>query len=120
MHLIASALCKINFASYGPEKRQNIMATRTSPALIPQHPPGCKVRSSNPHEPLQILRSAQGLEAAADPVTIGQMFQDTVKMFPKRTALCFKENGGDSDWKEISFAKYYSFTTQAARSLLKV
>ena len=100
------------------DQRRQDMATHTSPALIPQYPPGCRVRSSNPHEPLQILRSAQGLEAA-DPVTIGQMFQDTVKMFPKRTALCFKENV-DSDWKEISFAKYYSFTTQAARSLLKV
>ena len=95
------------------------MATHTSPAFItPQYPTGSRVRSSNPHEPLQILRSAQGLEKV-DPVTIGQMFQDTVKIFPKKTALCFKETG-DSDWKEISFAKYYSFTTQAARSLLKV
>ena len=95
------------------------MAAHISPALIiPQYPPGCRVRSSNPREPLQILRSAQGLETA-DPVTIGQMFQDTVKRFPKKTALCFKETG-DSDWKEISFTMYYSFTTQAAKSLLKV
>ena len=39
-------------------------------------------------------------------------------MFLEKTALCFKETD-DSDWKEISFSKYYSFTMQAARSLLK-
>lgn len=76
------------------------------------------MRSSKPHEPLQILRSGKGFEIA-DPVTVGKMFQDTVKMFPKMTALCFKETG-DIDWKEMSFTEYYSFTTLAARSLLKV
>ena len=96
------------------------MATHNiSPAsMIPQYSPGCRVRSSKPCEPPQVLRSAQGLEIT-DPVTVSEMFQDTVKRFPMKTALCFKETGG-SDWKEISFTEYYSFTTQAARSLLKV
>ena len=87
-------------------------------SIVPQYPPGCRVRSSNPCEPPQVLRSTQGLEIA-DPVTVSEMFQDTVKKFPMKAALCFKETGG-SDWKEISFIEYYNFTTQAARSLLKV
>jgi hypothetical protein len=55
----------------------------------------------------------------ADPVTVGEMFQNIIKLFPKKTALCFKDTG-DSDWRELNFTEYYSFTTQAARSLLKV
>ena len=58
-------------------------------SIVPQYPPGCRVRSSNPCEPPQVLRSTQGLEIA-DPVTVSEMFQDTVKKFPMKAALCFK------------------------------
>ena len=93
------------------------MATGTS---VPRYPPGSRVRSSSPHEPVQILRSEQGLEAA-EPVTVGQMFLDTVKRFPERAALCFKESASDvSDWKEITFTEYYRLTLQSAKSFIKV
>ena len=89
-----------------------------SSPVAPEYPPGCKVRSSNPHEHVAILRSEHGLEAA-DPLTVGDVFLDTVKKFPDRAALCFKERDV-SDWKEISYAEYYRFTLQAAKSFVKV
>ena len=84
----------------------------------PQYPPGSRVRTSNPHETVHILRSDQGLEAA-DPVTVGQMFMETVKKYPTRPALCSKESC-DEDWKEITFAEYYKLSFQAAKSFIKV
>ena len=91
------------------------MASSTS---APRYPPGSRVRTSNPHESVDILRSDQGLEAA-DPVTVGQMFMDTVKKYPTRPALCSKE-GCEGDWKEITFAEYYKLSFQAAKSFFKV
>jgi hypothetical protein len=93
----------------------------TAPSILPKYPPNSKIRSSNPRDRVATLRSEpQGLEAA-DPMTIGDMFLNTIERFPNRTAICLKENGTvSSDWKKISFAEYYSYTLQAAKSLLKV
>ena len=91
-----------------------------SSSTVPSYPPNSKIRSSNPHERVVILRSEQGLEAA-DPMTIGDMFLSTIKKFPDRTAVCFKESDTvNGDWKKITFAEYYSFALQAAKSFVKV
>ena len=89
-----------------------------SSSTVPEYPPNSIVRSSNPHERVAILRSEEGLEAA-DPMTVGDMLLSTVKKFPDRTAICFKESDAASDWKEMSFAEYYSFILQAAKSFVK-
>ena len=91
-----------------------------SSSTLPKYPPNGKIRSSNPHEHVAILRSEQGLEAA-DPMTVGDMFLTIIKKFPDRTAICFKESESiSSDWRKISFVEYYSFALQAAKSFMKV
>lgn len=92
-----------------------------SSSAVPKYPPNSKIRSSNPRERVTILRSEQPSLEAADPMTVGDMLLHAIERFPSRTAICFKEKGTDSDdWKKISFAEYYGFTLQAAKSFVKV
>ena len=85
---------------------------------LPQYGDGHRIRSSDPHEPVSILRSVKGLEAV-EPITVCDLFLDTVKKFPERTAICYKEDI-ISEWKETSYEDYYRFSLEAAKSFVKV
>lgn len=52
-----------------------------------------------------------------EPITIGQLFQNAVKKFPKHPALKYKIG---KKWKSITFTGYYELCIRAAKSFLKV
>ena len=78
-----------------------------------------RVRSTDPRQGVDLVVSdATELEAAA-PITLGAMFRKTVEKAPDHPALCFKENQ-EGEWQTITYAQYYRYCIQAAKSFLKV
>lgn len=55
--------------------------------------------------------------ASAEPQTVGQMFQDTLRNWPTRQALMSKENGV---WNPVTYEQYYANCLGAAKSFKKV
>ena len=53
------------------------------------------------------------------PITVGEMFLNTVKLFPDKRALRYKESD-QSDWTDINYAEYYKYSIAAAKSFVKV
>ena len=109
-----STVCPNNNLLY----QQNRGTSCVMAAPLPQYSDGRRIRSSDPHEPVAILGSVEGLEAV-EPVTVCDLFLDTVKKFPERTAICYKKDI-ISEWKEISYEDYYRFSFEAAKSFVKV
>ncbi len=52
-----------------------------------------------------------------EPLTVGQLFKQTVKLIPDGVALKFKVSGV---WLEISYTEYYNMVITAAKSFIKV
>lgn len=73
-------------------------------------------RTTNPSQEIDIAMGTEGL-AAAEPMTVGQMFKDTVSKIPDNIALRFREN---DEWKDITYSHYYDMVVRAAKSFLKV
>ena len=82
--------------------------------------PNCPVRThfrtTNPMDEIDIAMGTEGLKAA-EPITIGQLFKDTVSKIPDHPALRYREG---EDWKTISYSEYYQHSVRAAKSFLKV
>ena len=75
-----------------------------------------KVRTTVPYEGVDLLIGESGIEAA-EPITVGKMFQDTVAKYPAHPALRYKEGG---EWKTITYSEYYNLSIKAAKAFLKV
>ena len=75
-----------------------------------------KVRTWNPDEVVDLAIGESGTEAM-NPVTVGQLFKNTLERFSDHPALKYKEDG---TWKEISYKEYYDLCIKAAKSFLKV
>ena len=75
-----------------------------------------KVWSVDPAKPVDVAVGEVGL-AAAEPITIGRMFQETVKTFPGNPALAFKDQ---DTWTTIIYTDYYDLCIRAAKSFLKL
>ena len=69
-----------------------------------------------PEVELPIELGTSGL-AAEKPITIGQMFRQTVSSYPDTPALGHKEG---EEWKKINYSEYYKLSVKAAKSFLKV
>ena len=84
-----------------------------------------KVRSSVPHEGVDLAMGQPGELAGMEPITFCQLFQKTAQEFPDVAALKWKEvvEGGEAGkmvWKTATYSEYYKSCINAARSLLKV
>ena len=75
-----------------------------------------KVRTTVPGEGVDLLIGESGIEAA-EPITVGKMFQETVAKYPTHPALRYKEGG---EWKTITYSEYYNLSIKAAKAFLKV
>lgn len=82
----------------------------------PSPPQRRKVRTTDPSDGVDLAMGVKGIEAAP-PITVGQMFQETVRKFPSHPALRYKEGG---EWKSITYEEYYKLSIRAAKSFLKV
>lgn len=51
------------------------------------------------------------------PITVHQMFQESLDKYGSLNALASKKNG---KWEKITFSEYYSLSRKAAKSFLKV
>ena len=80
-----------------------------------------KVRTTIPTEGVELAIGKGELEGA-EPITFGQLFQQRVQEFPDVAALKWKEKVGEGEnvWKTATFAEYYKYCVNAAKSLLKV
>ncbi len=65
---------------------------------------------------MDLAIGTSGLEAA-EPTTVGRMFQDTVAKFPDQPAIRYKE--GDV-WVPLTYREYYNQCIKAAKGFLKV
>ena len=75
-----------------------------------------KVCTWVPEGVVDLAIGESGIEAE-EPITVGQLFKDTLKTFSDHPALKYKEDG---TWKEISYKEYYNLCIKAAKSFLKV
>ena len=91
-------------------------------AAVSQYPTGCKVRTSDPREPIGVPWSSEQDAEETRPITVGKMFLNTVTRFPEKIALRCKEGDQCSSqaWKEITYAEYYKYSFMAAKSFVKV
>lgn len=87
-----------------------------------------RVRSTRPEVGVELAIGNGPLEGA-EPLTLGQLFQQRVQEFPDVAALRWKEQSvseaGEATgtvwpWKTATYAEYYKSCTNAAKSLLKV
>ena len=88
--------------------------------MLPQR---CKVRTTVPNEGVELAIGKGDLEGAK-PITFGQFFQKPVQEFPTVAALKWKEKVREGEeskmvWKTATYAEYYKFCVNAAKSLLK-
>ncbi len=67
---------------------------------------------------MDIAIGESGLESE-EPITVGQMFQETVKKAPDAPALKYK-NKMEEEWKTVTYSEYYQLCIRAAKSFLKV
>ena len=84
----------------------------------PTVPQRSKVRTTVPSEGVELAIGKPGELEGAEPVTFGQLFQQRVQEFPDVAALKWKETG-EEIWQTATFAEYYKFSVDAAKSLLK-
>lgn len=63
------------------------------------------------------LRMEDSGPASRTPITVHQMFLETVENYGGRTALAFKEDG---QWVTMTYRQYYQQCRAAAKSFLKV
>ena len=82
----------------------------------PSLPQRRKVRTTDPSEGVDLAMGVKGMEAVP-PITVSQMFQETVRKFPSHPALRYKEEG---EWKSIAYSRYYKLCSRAAKSFLKL
>ena len=90
----------------------------------PKRPPRNKVRTTIPTEGVDLAIGEGPLEGA-EPITFGQQFKDILKKYADVPALKWKVKEGEGEesvmvWKMASFAEYYKFCIDAAKSLIKV
>ena len=71
----------------------------------------------NPDEVVELAIGESGTETEK-PITVGQLFKNTVDRLPLHHALQFK--GGDGLWKSITYTEYYDLCIRAAKSFLMV
>ena len=84
----------------------------------PTVPQRSKVRTTVPSEGVELAIGKLGELEGAEPVTFGQLFQQRVQEFPDVAALKWKKTG-EEIWQTATFAEYYKFSVDAAKSLLK-
>ena len=75
-----------------------------------------KVRSILPSEMVDLAIESNGI-ASWEPMTIGQMFQESYQKFSDRNALCYKEDEG---YKCVTYTQYYTICVNVAKSFIKV
>ena len=90
----------------------------------PKRQPRNKVRTTIPTEGVDLAIGEGPLEGA-EPITFGQQFKDILKEYADVPALKWKVKEGEGEesemvWKTASFAEYYKFCIDAAKSLIKV
>ena len=84
----------------------------------PKRLPRTRVRTARPDEGVDLAMESSGL-GAEEPITVGQMFQDTKTRIPDNPALRYKEDP-EGDWVTISYSEYYDLCIRAAKSFIKV
>ena len=75
-----------------------------------------KLWTVDPKEGVDLAMGESGIEAD-EPITVGQMFQETVSKYPDHPALRYKVDG---TWSSITYSEYYKHCIRAAKSFLKV
>ena len=90
----------------------------------PKRPPRNKVRSTVPTEGVDLAMGDGSLEGV-EPITFGQQFKMTLEKYANVEALKWKVQEGEGEearmvWKTATFAEYYKFCIDAAKSLIKV
>ena len=111
-------------------KEEEPAAAVAEPAEVvkekPKRPVRNKVRSTVPTEGVDLAMGDGPLEGA-DPITFGQMFKITLEKYANVPALKWKVQAQEGEgeeakmvWKTATFAEYYKFCIDAAKSLIKV
>ena len=58
--------------------------------------------------------------AAEKPITVSQLFQKAVAMFPDLPALRYRIDGTPGDWEELTYSQYYNKCLKVAKAYIKV
>lgn len=78
--------------------------------------PRSRSRTSDPRLGVDLAFGTERLQDLK-PLTVGQLFKQTVKQIPDGVALMYKE---DNQWKSISYTEYYNMVIKAAKSFTKI
>ncbi len=104
-----------------------VTVTSTSPEVTPGEdevkekskpavPVRTKVYTTNPAEGVDIAMGESEIEKE-EPLTIPQLFKNSVQHYGSRDALGYKE---ENQWKFIQYTEYYQLVISAAKSFIKV
>ena len=78
--------------------------------------PRSRSRTSDPKLGVD-LAMGKGKLQDLEPLTVGQLFKQTVGYLPTRPALKYKVKG---EWNTINYTEYYNMVIKAAKSFVKV
>lgn len=78
--------------------------------------PRSRSRTSDPKLGVD-LAFGKGKLQDLEPLTVGQLFKQTVNYLPTRPALKYKLKG---EWNTINYTEYYNMVIKAAKSFVKV
>ena len=82
----------------------------------PEIPERVNFRSTDPRIGVDLAIEKDGV-GSAKPVTVGEMFKNTLNEFPDKPALFFKEG---EQWNPVLYSEYYDLCIRAAKSFKKV
>ena len=100
----------------GGEAAATTQDNEDEPKPKPQRLPRTKVYSINPGEGVDLAMGESGI-TAEEPMTVGQMFQETMGKIPDHPALRYKEG---ETVQVITYREYYAQVIRAAKAFLKV
>lgn len=78
--------------------------------------PRSRSRTSNPREVVDLAIGTGKLQDL-EPITVGQLFRQTVRLIPDNVAMKYKQN---DEWRTIYYRQYYEMVIKAAKSFIKV
>ncbi|XP_075753729.1 long-chain-fatty-acid--CoA ligase ACSBG1 isoform X3 [Pelodiscus sinensis] len=107
-------------------KRINILrSTLTDKQTISKESLTCsgKIQDKEPSEPLwttfadSVVKLRVDHSCSQTPITVHQMFKETVEKYGHLNAMASKKNG---KWEKITFAEYYNLSWKGAKGFLKL
>lgn len=80
-----------------------------------------EIRVIDPREPVKLINVEDNSpEASAEPITVIDAFEKTVKNFPQKNALMYKDESSGEKWNSVTYAEYKSLVDKMSKVFIKL